>query len=136
MLVIATPIEVHLLGVAKGSGATPHTLYLTNMSVPTDNIAMRSIVGTAEGRIFMNGNDGRLWEIEYQAEEGWFSKKCSKKEVIGSPLSYFIPTFLNKITVDAIVKVIFDQSRQTMYGLTENSNIEVNIDEEGVKCVA
>ncbi|KAG0042079.1 hypothetical protein BGZ83_000923 [Gryganskiella cystojenkinii] len=125
LLVIATPIEVHLLGVATGSGSTPHTLYLTNMSVPTDNITMRSIVGTAEGRIFMNGNDGRLWEIEYQAEEGWFSKKCSKKELIGSSLSYFIPTFLNKIRVDAIVKVIFDQSRQTMYGLTEHSNIEV-----------
>lgn len=73
----------------------------------------------------MNGNDGRLWEIDYQAEEGWFSKKCSKREVIGSPLSYFIPTFLSKIRVDPIVKVVLDESRQTMYGLTENSNIEV-----------
>ncbi|KAG0212021.1 hypothetical protein BGX33_003908 [Mortierella sp. NVP41] len=125
LLVIATPIEVHLLGLSVGSGSVPHTLYITNMSVPTDNVAIKSIVGTADGRIFMNGNDGRLWEIDYQAEEGWFSKKCSKREVIGSPLSYFIPTFLSKIRVDPIVKVVLDESRQIMYGLTENSNIEV-----------
>ncbi|KAF9907927.1 hypothetical protein EC991_010366 [Linnemannia zychae] len=125
ILVIATPIEIHLLGVSVGSGSVAHTLYITNMSVPTDNVAIKSIVGTADGRIFMNGNDGRLWEIDYQAEEGWFSKKCSKREVIGSPLSYFIPTFLSKIRVDPIVKVVLDESRQTMYGLTENSNIEV-----------
>ncbi|KAG0242522.1 Non-repetitive/WGA-negative nucleoporin C-terminal-domain-containing protein [Mortierella sp. GBAus27b] len=125
LLVIATPIEVHLLGLGVGSGSSPHTLYITNMSVPTDNVAIRSILGTADGRIFMNGNDGRLWEIDYQAEEGWFTKKCSKREVIASPLSYFIPTFLSRIRVDAIVKVVFDESRQVMYGLTENSNIEV-----------
>ncbi|KAI1311300.1 hypothetical protein EDD11_003513 [Mortierella claussenii] len=125
LLVIATPIEIHLLGLSSGSGSTPHTLYITNMSVPTDNVAIRSIVGTADGRIFMNGNDGRLWEIDYQAEEGWFSKKCSKREVIGNPLSYFIPTFLSKIRVDPIVKIVFDESRQIIYGLTENSNIEV-----------
>ncbi|KAF8923624.1 hypothetical protein BGZ58_002724, partial [Dissophora ornata] len=125
LLVIATPIEIHLLGVAIGSGSSPHTLYITNMSVPTDNVAIKNIVGTADGRIFVNGNDGRLWEIDYQAEEGWFSKKCSKREVIGSPLSYFVPSFLSKIRVDPIVKVVFDQSRQTMYGLTENSNVEV-----------
>ncbi|KAF9423164.1 hypothetical protein BGZ94_008391 [Podila epigama] len=125
LLVIATPVDVHLLGLGAGSGSNPHTLYITNMSVPSDNVAMRSIVGTNDGRIFMNGSDGRLWEIEYQAEEGWFSKKCSKREVIGSPLSYFVPTFLSKIKVDPIVKIVFDESRQVMYGLTENSNIEV-----------
>ncbi|KAF9914439.1 hypothetical protein BX616_008291 [Lobosporangium transversale] len=125
LLVIATPIEVHLLGMSVGFGSTPHTLYITNMSVPTDNVAIKSIVGTADGRIFMNGNDGRLWEVDYQAEEGWFSKKCTKREVIGSPLSFFIPTFLSKIRVDPIVKIVFDESRQTIYALTENSNIEV-----------
>ncbi|KAG0200792.1 hypothetical protein BGX28_006227 [Mortierella sp. GBA30] len=125
LLVIATPVEVHLLGLAVGSGSSPHTLYITNMSVPTDNVAIRSIVGTSDGRIFMNGNDGRLWEIDYQAEEGWFSKKCTKRELIGSPMSYFIPTFWSKGRVDPITKVIFDESRKTIYGLTENSNIEV-----------
>ncbi|KAF9360346.1 hypothetical protein BGX34_007836 [Mortierella sp. NVP85] len=125
LLVIATPIEVHLLGLAVGSGSSQHTLYITNMSVPTDNVAIRSILGTADGRIFMNGNDGRLWEIDYQAEEGWFTKKCSKREVVASPLSYFVPTFLSRIRVDPIVKVVFDESRQIVYGLTENSNIEV-----------
>jgi nuclear pore complex protein Nup155 len=127
LLVIATPIEIHLLGLAVGSGSSQHTFYITNMSVPTDNVAIRSILGTADGRIFMNGNDGRLWEIDYQAEEGWFSKKCSKREVVASPLSYFVPTFLSRIRVDPIVKVVFDESRQIVYGLTENSNIEVGV---------
>ncbi|KAG0345336.1 hypothetical protein BG005_001354 [Podila minutissima] len=126
LLVIATPVDVHLLGLGTGSGSTPHTLYITNMSVPSDNVAMRTIVGTEDGRIFMNGNDGRLWEINYQAEEGWFSKKCYKTEVLGSALSYFKPTFayLSR-NPDPIVKIVFDETRQVMYGLTEKSNIEV-----------
>ncbi|KAG0227258.1 hypothetical protein BGW41_003866 [Actinomortierella wolfii] len=124
ILVIVTPIEVHLLGVSAGSGPKQLQLYITNMSVPTDNITMKSVVGTPEGRIFMNGSDGRLWEILYQAEEGWFSKKCSKKEVLGNQLSYFVPSFLLS-RVDPIVKVTYDETRNIMYGLTEQSNIEV-----------
>lgn len=135
LLVIATPVDVHLLGLGSGSGSTPHTLYITNMSVPSDNVAMRTIVGTEDGRIFMNGNDGRLWEINYQAEEGWFSKKCYKTEVLGSALSYFKPTFSYlSSNPDPIVKIVFDETRQVMYGLTEKSNIEVIAPHQRVHC--
>ncbi|KAG0342823.1 hypothetical protein BG004_005583 [Podila humilis] len=128
LLVIATPVDVHLLGLGTGSGSTPHTLYITNMSVPSDNVAMRCIVGTDEGRIFMNGNDGRVWEIEYQAEEGWFQKRCYKTDMTATSFSYFAPSFFPASLTgrtEPIAKIVFDESRQIMYGLTEKSNIEI-----------
>jgi hypothetical protein len=38
---------------------------------------MASIVSTSSGRVFMCGiQDGCLYEMVYQAKEGWFTKKC------------------------------------------------------------
>ncbi|KAJ3278860.1 hypothetical protein HK104_001966 [Borealophlyctis nickersoniae] len=42
-------------------------------------VNISSIVGTAEGRIFMKGRGsrGELYELLYQAEDGWFSRNLS-----------------------------------------------------------
>ena len=78
LLVLATPIEIILLGMSLNSTAAASTangyarpageltLYVTQMSVPSDNVSMTSIVGTDNGRIFMCGNDGHLYELIYQ----------------------------------------------------------------------
>ncbi|RUP43847.1 hypothetical protein BC936DRAFT_136639, partial [Jimgerdemannia flammicorona] len=78
LLILATPIEIILLGMSLNSAATVHTpngyahpageltLYVTQMSVPSDNVSMTSIIGTDSGRIFMCGNDGHLYELLYQ----------------------------------------------------------------------
>ena len=56
---------------------------------------MLKIVGTKNGRIFMGGSDGSINEIQYQAEEGWFARKCRKLtynksvSILGSVLSLF-----------------------------------------------
>jgi nuclear pore complex protein Nup155 len=50
-------------------------MYATDMSVSTD-VEMTSVVGTADGRIFMCGSqDGCLYELHYQEKEGWFGKR-------------------------------------------------------------
>jgi len=36
------------------------------MSIPSDNVSMTSIIGTSNGRIFMCGNNGDLYELQYQ----------------------------------------------------------------------
>jgi len=36
-------------------------------SVPSDNVHMLKIIGTPEGRIFMCGKDGNVYELHYQA---------------------------------------------------------------------
>lgn len=46
------------------------------MSIATDNIEMSNVIGTAEGRIMMSGNqDGNLYELHYQEAESWFGKR-------------------------------------------------------------
>jgi hypothetical protein len=39
---------------------------LAGLSVPSDNVNMLKIVGMKNGRIFMCGKDGSLYELEYQ----------------------------------------------------------------------
>ena len=47
------------------------------------------------GRLFLAGKDGCLYEITYQAEDGWFSKKCRKINHSVSMVSYLVPSFLS-----------------------------------------
>lgn len=38
----------------------------TSLSISTDNVPMMSLLGTKEGRLFMGGHDGNLYEFTYQ----------------------------------------------------------------------
>lgn len=40
---------------------------LPGYSVPSDNVIMACAAGTAAGRVFLGGGDGRLYEIKYAA---------------------------------------------------------------------
>ena len=64
-------------------------------SLPTDNVGMLDIQGTPEGRVFLGGKDGCLYEVVYQAEDGWFSRKCKKINHSTSMLSFLVPSFLS-----------------------------------------
>ncbi len=72
LLVVSTPLEITLLGIAfaepqkKNLPRGSLTIYQTEMSCHADNVNMSSIVGTKTGRIFMRGNDGQLFELLYQ----------------------------------------------------------------------
>jgi nuclear pore complex protein Nup155 len=47
--------------------------------VPTDNVTMGSIVGTPDGRVFMAGSDGAVYELLYgRAAQGWFTSSRQK----------------------------------------------------------
>ncbi|KAJ2812180.1 hypothetical protein H4S07_001573, partial [Coemansia furcata] len=71
VLVVATPLEVFLLGVGYDGGK------LTGMrgsgsggevTLSADGVAMTSMCRTSDGRVFMSGNDGALYEFAYQSE--------------------------------------------------------------------
>jgi len=68
LLVIATPLEISLLGVGfEGKGNQKKiTLHRTQMTISSDNVTMTAVVGTEKGRIFMCGNNGHLYELQYQ----------------------------------------------------------------------
>jgi len=49
------------------------------MSIPSDNVSMTSIVGTSNGRIFMCGNNGHVYELQYQVNI-YFNKIKKRKK--------------------------------------------------------
>ncbi|KAJ3349124.1 hypothetical protein HDU83_000745 [Entophlyctis luteolus] len=127
LLVVATPIEIILVAVAhkEEKGVSNLNLYRTAITIASDNISMTSIVGSANGRIFMCGSNGRLYELQYQADEGWFTRKCRIIDLTVTTYSMFIPTFLNLSEEDPIQKIVVDVSRNILYALTERSNISL-----------
>ncbi|KAI9500025.1 Non-repetitive/WGA-negative nucleoporin C-terminal-domain-containing protein [Coemansia spiralis] len=132
VMVVATPLEVFLLGVgydtarlagARGGGEV--TLFATQISVPADGIAMTSIVGTDDGRVFMTGNDGGLYEFAYQSEDGWLTKKAKKINLTSSIVSYFVPTFLSTRQDTPALSMVVDNDRKILYVLLQDASIKV-----------
>ena len=123
----------------------------TQLAIPSDNVNFLSVIGTPNGRIFMAGKDGHLYELIYQAEDGWFTRKCRKVNHTYSPLTSLIPSFLYtgegpcphflwSLTLlpssllipkilpdmaDPLFALTFDESRNLLYTLSEKNVIQV-----------
>ena len=63
--------------------------------LPSDNVAIMCMEGTPEGRIFLGGKDGSLYEVIYQPKDGWFSKRCQLVNLSTSKLAFLLPSFLS-----------------------------------------
>lgn len=147
LLIITTPIEIVVLGVVFADTATSvsannsQTLLARGddrqglgemqlMDKPifvinTDNVAITTITGTDDYRILLGARDGSLYEIQYQAESNWFGKRCKKINHSQSIISYIVPGFLKVFTeVDALSKLVVDNSRKLLYTLSERGAIE------------
>lgn len=135
LLILTTPVEIVILGVTFGD----HTVNLGSSSpydemqlmnkpifiVSTDNVAITTIVGSDDSRIFMGGRDGNLYEISYQNEPSWFGKRCKKINHSQSVVSYIVPGFLKFFSdEDSIAKIVIDSTRHLLYALTEKGAIE------------
>lgn len=125
ILVIATLYEVFLLGVSAPRGHSGELqFYGTRMSVPATGIEVSCIESTATGRIFFAGKvDTHLYELLYQAEEGWFSRRCSKVNHTGSTLDNFLPATFGSKSAEKIVQIAIDDSRKVLYTLSSKSTI-------------
>ncbi|XP_019645345.1 PREDICTED: nuclear pore complex protein Nup155-like isoform X1 [Branchiostoma belcheri] len=137
LLCLTTPVDIVLLGVSFANspeGAAPGSQYAEMhllpdplFSIPSDNTYILSVVGTDKGRIFLAGKDGCLYEVVYQAEEGWFSRRCKKLNHSMSSLSFLVPSFLtfSFSEEDPIVQIEVDNSRHVLYTRTEKGTLEV-----------
>ncbi|XP_058986335.1 nuclear pore complex protein Nup154 isoform X2 [Musca domestica] len=143
LLILTTPIEIIVLGVTFGDTTKTISSPMRNiqntatfeemqlMSKPifvlsTDNVSINIVMGTENGRIFLGGRDGCLYEIFYQAESSWFGKRCKKINHSQGIVSYIVPSFLKVFSEnDPIVRLATDKSRNMIYVLTEKGCIEV-----------
>ncbi|ROT74389.1 nuclear pore complex protein Nup155 isoform X1 [Penaeus vannamei] len=137
LLCLTTTSEIVLLGVSFSQTADEegnsgmHLLPEPLFSVPTDGSYILTIRGTNDGRIFMGAKDGCLYELVYQAEDGWFSRKCQKVNHSRSTISYLLP-FLAFSEDDPINQVEVDDSRHILYTLSEKGTITVyDLDADG-----
>ncbi|ESO88145.1 hypothetical protein LOTGIDRAFT_234706 [Lottia gigantea] len=144
LLCIATPVDIVLLGVSFSKPFNSvnngdvlgemHLLPDPLFSIPTDNTFITYITGTDDGRIFMAGKDGCLYELAYQAQDGWFSRKCRKINHSTSNLSFLVPSFLNFSFSedDPLVQISIDNSRNILFARTEKGNLQVfDLGEDG-----
>ena len=100
LLLLSTPVEVVVLGLytsaggggvatgippaMNGNGAAAGgeiDIFETGFSVATDGANLLQIVGTPNGRVFMAGADGFLYELSYGTTRGWLDtyRTCSKR---------------------------------------------------------
>ncbi|KAM4809382.1 nuclear pore complex protein Nup155 [Rhinophrynus dorsalis] len=137
LLVLATPVDIVILGLSFPSLQTgnlndstsggmqllPEPLY----SLSTDNTFLLTITSTDNGRIFLSGKDGCLYEVAYQAEAGWFSQRCCKINHSKSALSFLVPSVLQFTFSedDPIVQIAIDNSRNILYTRSDKGVLQV-----------
>ncbi|WFC97802.1 hypothetical protein MYAM1_000522 [Malassezia yamatoensis] len=97
-------------------------LYGTGMGANTNGVAMRDIQGTDTGRVFMAGSDSCIYELIYQANEGWFSSRCYLYNVTQPRLSNLMPSFFK--SEKALQFFTLDTKRKLLYVLRQGDQID------------
>jgi nuclear pore complex protein Nup155 len=92
------------------------------MSVSVSGMNIKCIEATTDGRIFIAGGDGHLWEIFYQAEEGWFTSRTRKVCQTSGYGEYVLPNWGG--SVESIEQIAIDNSRKLVYTLGSKSTIK------------
>ncbi|EEF36426.1 protein with unknown function [Ricinus communis] len=135
LLVLATPVELILVGVCcsgGGDGTDPYAEIslqaLPEYTVPSDGVTMTCVACTDMGRIFLAGRDGHVYELQYTTGSGWH-KRCRKvclTSGLGSVISrWVVPNVFKFGAVDPIIEMVFDNERQILYARTEETKLQV-----------
>lgn len=103
LLVLCTQSTLIVLGLAapdtppdSNTTSQEFVVYDTELRFSTENVPMTSIVSTNSGRAFMCGTtDGHLYELQYQATEGWFGGKSSLINHSVSGVASFLPSLFS-----------------------------------------
>ncbi len=110
LLILTTPIEIVVLGVTFGDSTKSSTetnfseMQLMNkpIFIVNTDVAITTVVGTKDQRIFLGGRDGCLYEISYRAESTWLGKRCWKVNHSQGLMSYMVPGFLKVFSVSVV----------------------------------
>ena len=132
MLIIATTVEIILLGVAPAEGlqgSTKFDLTETGMSMSIRGIPVSHIVSSNKsGRIFFGGeSNNEVYELGYQAQVGWFKSNVSKINHTTTGFKQILPSisFSHSVSQERIKQMVVDDSRNLLYTLSNQSSIRV-----------
>ncbi|XAR72194.1 hypothetical protein NMG60_11018751 [Bertholletia excelsa] len=135
LLVLATPVELSLVGVCcsgRDDGSDPYAEVslqpLPEYTISSDGVTMTCITSTDKGRIFLAGRDGHIYELHYTTGAGW-QKRCRKVCLtagLGSVISrWVVPNVFKFGAVDPIIEMVVDNERHILYARTEDMKIQV-----------
>lgn len=124
ILVIATIVEIVILALIVDEDGVM-SIGPTNFHIPSDNVTMQCIASTSNGRIFVCGVDGCLYEVCYDLQDGWFHKRMRKLNHTHSwpLLAQYVPFMSDGQS--ALVSCVIDNSRNLLYTLSDSSKIQV-----------
>ena len=122
LLALCTTSTFFLLGIDTTPSDGTFTLYNADMSVSVSTMTIKCIEATKDGRIFIAGGDGHLWEIFYQAEEGWFTSRTRKVCQTAGFGELILPNWSSE--VETIEQIAIDDSRKLVYTLGSKSTIK------------
>ncbi|KAK5093366.1 hypothetical protein LTR70_004738 [Exophiala xenobiotica] len=129
MVVLATVDQVMLLGLGEdaSSSASGLTLFQTGMSASVRGLGIQNITSSERtGRVFFGcRSDNDVRELKYQAQDSWFSARCSVVNHTKRVYDSFTTT-LNVFwsgSDEHIVDMDVDDSRNILYALSTKSTI-------------
>ncbi|KAG0187563.1 hypothetical protein DFQ28_006132 [Apophysomyces sp. BC1034] len=71
VLIVATVREISVIALSfqpNAGNSDCLTFYKTEITTASGGVRMKSIIGTKAGRVFMLGDDGNIWELEYKID--------------------------------------------------------------------
>ncbi|KAI7870325.1 Nup133 N terminal like-domain-containing protein [Spinellus fusiger] len=129
-LVIATPVQVMLLGITKvvsqniGKTGTAGIISL-GVNIPTDDMCFIEIHDTDDGRILLLGTDGHIYELCHPGTGYNDIRKGRLVCLTKSAFSKLLPSPFGWAVRGGFVQTIVNNQRQLIYALTDNNSIEV-----------
>eukprot|EP01134_Creolimax_fragrantissima_P000023 CFRG0023T1 len=126
VLVIFTADDITLLSMYFGD-PSGLKMWETPFVVSGLETSVTKVIGTDGGRIFIGTSDGRLHELVYQLNMGWFSKGICylidhTKSVLGSVVRTLMPRFIPGSP--GIIDLQIDAERSLIYALYSNFDIQ------------
>lgn len=138
ILVIATPIEVVILALAFDEYMQNLKLIPTSYVIPSDDVAMIKVIGCQNGRIFMGGDNGNVYELAYDnVDNSWASLlgvgpssfKCQKIDHTSWKwkMVHLLPPPMKTLIGgnDPLTELAVDNVRNVLYALSSNGYLSV-----------
>eukprot|EP00116_Pleurobrachia_bachei_P000763 sb/3461025/ len=99
LLVVCTASEIVVLGVTfESEGDDQYALMHLQpnplFAISSDGVNVVQVRGTPEGRIFLAGANGHLYELQYQSYLSWFGKRCKLVNQSSSYFSFLVPSVI------------------------------------------